>query len=91
MPESNLYSNVRYVGLERHEIFFGKNRKRSIKDGLVVFLTPEQHRGFNGVHGSGEKGVEFNKKLKQIGQQVAMNYYGWSVDDFRKRYGKNYL
>lgn len=91
MPESSLYSTVRYEGLERHEIFFGKNRKRSIEDGLVVFLTPEQHRGYNGVHGSGEKGIEFNKMLKQLGQKAALEYYGWTVEEFRKRYGKNYL
>lgn len=91
MPESLLYSNVRYEGLERHEIFFGKNRKKSIEDGLVVFLTPEQHRGYNGVHGSGKNGIAFNKKLKKLGQKTAMNYYGWTDEEFRKRYGKNYL
>ncbi|MCR5652828.1 MAG: hypothetical protein K6F88_03415 [Ruminococcus sp.] len=91
MPGSTEYSNVRYPGLERHEIFFGRNRKRSIEDGLVVFLTPEKHRGFNGAHGSGSDGIAFNKKLKQLGQRVAMEYYGWTVEDFRKRYGKSYL
>ena len=89
MPESDLYSIVRYDGLERHEVFFGKNRKRSIEDGLVVFITAEQHRGTYGVHG--KYGDELNKKLKRIGQQAAMDYYGWTVEDFRARYGKNYL
>lgn len=89
MPESYLYSTVRHEGLERHEIFFGKNRKRSIEDGLVVFLTAEQHRGTKGVHG--KNGKELNDKLKQLGQKTAMKYYGWTVEDFRERYGKSYL
>lgn len=89
MPESYLYSTIRREGLERHEIFFGKNRKRSIEDGLVVFLTAEQHRGTNGVHG--KNGSELNKTLKLLGQKTAMDYYGWTVEDFRGRYGKSYL
>ena len=32
--------------------FFGKAyRNKSIKDGLIIFLTEEDHRGENGVHG----------------------------------------
>ena len=90
MPESPLYSTERRYGLERHEVFFGSlYRKRSIEDGLVVFLTPDQHRGTTGVHGRG--GHEFDLTLKQIGQQTAMTYYGWSVQEFINRYGKNYL
>ena len=92
MPVSGLYYTKRLPGLERHEVFFGKNyRKKSIEDGLVVFLEPERHRGYNGVHGSGEQGIALNKRLKQIGQIAAMNYYGWSIKKFIERYGANYL
>ena len=92
MPDSGLYFTKRYAGLERHEVFFGRNyRNKSIEDGLVVFLEPERHRGFNGVHGSGEQGIALNKRLKQIAQQAAMKHYGWSVEKFIERYGYNYL
>jgi hypothetical protein len=42
-----------------------------------------------------DNGVHFNKafdyKLKQIGQKAAMEKYNWSVDDFRREFGRNYL
>lgn len=89
MPECSKYYNVRREGLHRHEIFYGSlYRRRSIEDGLVVFLPPE-------LHNMSDKGVHFNKKfdleLKQLGQQVAMDYYGWTEQDFIDRYGKSYL
>ena len=89
MPESELYSTTRFEGSHRHEVFFGTgNRQKSIKLGLVVFLTPEMHNMSN-------YGVLFDKafdyELKQIGQRAAMEKYNWSVDDFRKEFGKNYL
>lgn len=88
MPPSDLYSTERYGNLHRHEIFFGSNRKNSIKYGLVVFLTPEMHNMSDlGVHNN----HEFDAYLKQIGQEAAMNYYGWSIEDFRAIFGKNYL
>ena len=89
MPPSTYYSNIRLDGMHRHEIFFGeKNRQKSIKYGLVVFLTLEQHNMSNvGVHFN----HEFDLLLKQLGQQVAMEHYGWSVKDFITIFGKNYL
>lgn len=89
MPKSNLYETGRRDGLHRHEVFFGtSNRKKSIKYGLVVFLTPEMHNMSN-------NGVHFNRKfdmyLKQIGQRTAMQYYGWTVQDFIKEFGRNYI
>lgn len=73
----------------RHEVFFGvRNRQKSIDDGLVVFLTPEMHNMSN-------KGVHFNKEFRESMQREAQirwqEYYNKSVDDFIKRYGKNYL
>lgn len=75
---------------ERHEVFFGRAyRQKSIKDGLIVFLTAENHRGTFGVHG--REGSKFNLYLKQIGQKAWQEYYNKTTEDFIKEYGKNYL
>lgn len=88
MPPSDLYSIERYGNLHRHEIFFGSNRQKSIEYGLVVFLTPEMHNMSNaGVHFN----REFDLELKRLGQQAAMDYYGWDVAKFIAIFGKNYL
>lgn len=88
MPPSDLYSTERYGNLHRHEVFFGANRQKSIKYGLVVFLTPEMHNMSNyGVHFN----RAFDLELKKIGQKAAMDYYGWDIEQFRGIFGKNYL
>lgn len=88
MPPSSLYETERSGSLHRHEVFFGPYRQKSIKYGLVVFLQPQMHNMSN-------QGVHFNKafddELKRIGQAAAMEYYGWSVDQFRQEFGRNYL
>lgn len=42
-----------------------------------------------------DDGVHFDKRLdlelKQLGQQKAMEYYGWSIEDFIRIFGRNYL
>ncbi len=85
------YSNQRYEGTHRHEIFFGTaNRKKSIKYGLVVFIRPEDHNMSEyGVHN--RKGYEFDMYLKKLGQERAMDEYAWTTDDFIDIFGKSYL
>lgn len=73
--------------LDRHEIFGGANRSRSKADGLWVLLCHECHVGPNGVHENPARLLE----LRKLGQLAAMERYGWSVGDFRRAYGKNYL
>ena len=88
MPDSCLYETKRRNGLERHEVFFGSGRrKKSIDRGLVVFLTPEQHRGAQGAH----QNRTYDLALKRIAQRAAMQYYGWTADKFREIFGKSYL
>ena len=89
MQPGDRWTNRRQPGLHRHEIFYGTaNRQKSIEDGLVVFLTPENHNMSN-------KGVHFDKKfdeeLKRTGQRTWMEYYNKTIEDFIKRYGRNYL
>lgn len=71
-----------------HEIFYGKNRQKSIKDGCCVYLCPMHHNMSNA-------GVHFNHKLdieiKQKMQVRWCKYYDKTNEDFIKRFGKNYL
>lgn len=74
----------RVYGTERHEIFNGANRWKSIEDGLVIFLRPYEHT-------QGKKAIHNNKDFREYAQWVAMNrwceYYQKTEEDFRKRYG----
>ena len=90
MPDNPPYwRNHREDGLHRHEVFFGTaNRQKSIRDGLVIFLTPE-------MHNMSDKGIHFNRNFdiaaKRSGEHAWLDYYGKTIDDFRKRYGKSWL
>lgn len=91
MPKNKSYSTKRTKEYcERHEVYFSKAyRQKSIKDGLIVFLTKKDHRGTNGVHG--KNGNKLNRKLKKIGQRTWIKYYHKTKEDFIKEYGKNYI
>lgn len=82
------WSTTRFEGSHRHEIFYGGNRQKSIEDGLVIFLRPEDHNmGDNGIH----KNREFDLYAKRKAQARWMEFYGKTVEQFIKRYGRNYL
>ncbi|MCK9576704.1 MAG: hypothetical protein M0R51_12345 [Clostridia bacterium] len=88
MPPGEFWTNERRPGLVRHEIFFGPFRQKSIRLGLVVFLTPEMHNMGNfSVHNF--RGNDLI--LKRAGQQAAMDYYRWNTQQFINEFGKNYL
>lgn len=90
MPDNPpLWRNFRFSGSHRHEVFFGTaNRQKSIRDGLVIFLTPE-------LHNMSDKGIHFNRSFdivaKRAGERAWLDYYGKTIDEFIKEYGKNYL
>lgn len=86
-----LWIPFRAEGTVRHEIFFGSaNRKKSIKYKLYVFISPKDHNMSRyGVHNI--DGHEFDMHLKKVGQVAAMKAYDWSIEDFRKVFGKSYL
>lgn len=71
-----------------HEVFFGKNRKKSIEDGCCVYLCGKHHNQSN-------DGVHFNSKLdSELKKQMELYWlkeYNKTIDDFIKRYGRNYL
>lgn len=90
MPKSNLYSTIRFAGSERHEIFEGRtgNRDKSIEDGLIIFLTQEMHRtSSKAIH----KDYEFWEEVKKIAEKTWCNYYKKTKQEFKDRYGKNYI
>ena len=70
--------------LARHEVFPGPYRQKSKKYGLWVNLCPACHTM---AHSSREEAAV----LKRRAQKAAMEAYGWSTAEFRKRFGKNYL
>lgn len=75
--------------LDKHHIFNGPFRKKSEKYGLVVYLCHNQCHIFgpNAVHNNPDTARE----LKKWGQQKAMEEQGWTVEQFREQFGKNYL
>lgn len=90
MPINDRYSVVRFPGSERHEVFEGRtgNRDKSIEDGLVVFITPEKHR-------TDRDSIHLNPKnwiwLKELAEKTWCEFYNKTPEQFRKRYGRNYI
>ena len=75
--------------LHMHHIMFGKNRQKADEDGLTTWLCYQHHEGTYGVHG--KKGHKLDMELKKKAEISWMKHYGKTTEDFRKRYGKNYL
>ncbi len=75
--------------LEHHHVFGGANRKKSEKMGLVVLLCGDRcHRnGKQAVH----RNAETMQKLHEWGQRKAMEENNWTVEDFRREFGKSYI
>ena len=74
--------------LHLHHIFYGRNHKLCDKDKILVYLCLNHHTGREGVHNGNTK---LDLKLKQMGQRAFMEYYGKTLEEFRERYGINYL
>ena len=71
-----------------HEVYYGKNRQRSIKDGCCVYLCGKHHNQSNeGVHFNHELDI----KLKKETEKKWIEVYNKTIEDFIKEYGKNYI
>jgi len=81
--------NTYFEPLDEHHVYGGANRKLSEKYGLKVYLHHNRCHIFakTAVH----QNVEVNNALKAKVQKIAMEHYGWEVEDFIKIFGKNYL
>lgn len=75
--------------LDCHHCFAGSNRKLSEKYGLKVYLHHNRCHifGVNSVH----QNAKIDRAVKEVAQKKAMEYYGWSKEDFIKKFGRNYL
>lgn len=75
--------------LDEHHVYNGANRKISEKYGLKVYLHHNKCHifGRDSVH----QNAAVNRALKAQVQQIAMEHYNWTVDDFRRIFGKSYL
>lgn len=71
------------------EIIFGgvSNKPLSTRYGLTVTLCPYCHRELH----EGAHSALYKAKLHEYGQRKAMEENGWTIDDFRRVFGKNYL
>ena len=72
--------------INRHEIFFGRNRLKSMEYGLVVYLCDDCHTISDlSVHSN----YFTDLKLKQLGQAAFEKRH--SHEEFMRIFGKNYL
>ena len=75
--------------LDAHHIFGGANRKLSERFGLVVHLCHDR------CHENGKDAAHRNaataQALHEYGQRLAMERNGWSIEEFRAVFGRNYL
>lgn len=76
------------LNIHTHEVCYGKNRKKSIEDGLCVYLCGKHHNQSNeGVHFNHDLDIALKKKA----EECWLEYYHKTIEDFIQRYGRNYL
>ena len=77
--------------LAKHHIFGGCKaiRDKADKYDLIVYIHNNKCHiyGDNAVH----RNARVNRALQAEAQKAAMEKYGWSVEDFRRDFYKNYI
>lgn len=72
--------------LDRHEPHGGAFRKKSKRYGMWLMLCHEP------CHLSiAHREASENLRLKKIAQRRAMQVYNWTIQDFIREFGKNYI
>ena len=90
IPNNNEYCYLckqvgRYVvGTDTHHMLFGNKKDFADEDGLTVQLCHRHHRR---LHQQQEHQLE----LKQLAEQVWLENYNKTIEDWIQRYGKNFL
>jgi len=74
------------TGINKHEVFYGKNRQNSINYKFIIPLCQKHHTGKNGIHFNNE----LNLFYKRLCQKKFEEEYG-TRNDFIKIFGRNYL
>ena len=86
--EKECYITGCTFNLHEHHVYGGGRRKISEKYGLKIYLRSDYHNLADyGVHHN----HELDMKIKSEVQKIAMKHYGWSIQDFIDRFGKNYI
>ena len=75
--------------LDLHHIFGGSFREKSERYGLTVLLCHSRCHLY-GVSAAHQSRDTMNR-IKEYGQRKIMSEQGWSIDRFRREFGKNYL
>lgn len=75
--------------LDRHHIFGGAYRKKSEKYGLVVQLCHSRCHIFGPE--AAHQNAATMRRLRVYGQKKVMREQKWTIDDFRREFGRNYL
>lgn len=70
--------------IDWHELLKGRNRKRCIKWGLVVYICRECHR-------KTEEDSDFYKETRKYAQKMWQKHYNKTKQDFIDEFGRNYL
>ena len=80
-----------YPVTARHEVFFGTGKRElSKRYGLWLPLCAP-HGDMVGHHVEQHNDADKRANMQSWAQRVAMDTYGWSIDDFTRIFGKNYL
>lgn len=75
--------------LDKHHIFGGAYRSKSERYGLYVYLCHHDCHIFGEY--AAHKNADAMRYLHQYGQKKAMYENNWTIDDFIREFGKNYL
>ncbi len=88
MAEGTCFLCGNWETVERHHIFGGARRKKADKLKLTVMLCPYCHQyDADSAHRSAETRLYLHK----YGQKKAMVEQKWTIEDFIREFGKNYL
>lgn len=70
--------------LQRHEVFHGANRQKAKAYGCWIEVCQTCH------HKIHNKDSDLDWGLKGWMQGLCIKHYGWSLEDFRQRFGRTY-
>ena len=73
--------------LESHLIFTGCDPRTGKRCGAYATLCAQCHRGKYGVHGAGKNGLW----LRQEAQDALMKREHWTIAEFVRVFGRNYV